>query len=298
MTFDEARGILRAGGEWADLAEAVGVVIASPESSPWDLVLGLKHGGVVAEQAALALYRRTGTTLPDNRAKLRTDPMTWSMILSDDRILDPLGAEVGDEEACRLFVARYGPMVRALSARAMLPEQDVDDVVQEVLHAAVEALRAACYDRSLGRFKHWFKGVIQHKISDARGARPKHRAPNSSAGRAVHLDRAASSDLPRAAAVQGLAELLEMPDPCPTPADEFESEFETQWRLTAIEHALDEIRVEVDPALYQAFDLYVMKNRPPAEVGHLLGLSRNAVCIAKIRIIERLREKLTLANQP
>ncbi|MFH0980705.1 MAG: protein kinase [Planctomycetota bacterium] len=43
---------------------------------------------------------------------------------------------------------------------------------------------------------------------------------------------------------------------------------------------------------YQAFDLYARKDRPAREVAKLLGLSRNAVYIAKTRILARLREKV------
>ncbi|MFH0980702.1 MAG: hypothetical protein V2A79_04085 [Planctomycetota bacterium] len=39
-------------------------------------------------------------------------------------------------------------------------------------------------------------------------------------------------------------------------------------------------------------DLYARKNRPAREVAKLLGLSRNAVYIAKTRILARLRDKL------
>jgi len=78
MTYNEAVRVLRAGGEWVELAEAIGVVISSPMASLLDLVLGLKHGGMVAEQAALALYKKTGQPLPDDHSGLITDITYWA----------------------------------------------------------------------------------------------------------------------------------------------------------------------------------------------------------------------------
>jgi len=60
------------------LGEAIAVVLQFPESSLLDVALGLKHGGVIAEQAALALYKRTDRPLPDDRRQLVTDIRTWT----------------------------------------------------------------------------------------------------------------------------------------------------------------------------------------------------------------------------
>jgi DNA-directed RNA polymerase specialized sigma24 family protein len=68
----------------------------------------------------------------------------------------------------RQFVERYGPMVRAIALTSKVSINDTDDIIQEVMLAAVEALRRHRYDRQRGRFKPWIKAVIYHKISDAR----------------------------------------------------------------------------------------------------------------------------------
>lgn len=78
MTFVEAVRTLRSGGSWPVLGEAIAVVLQSPESSLLDVALGLNHGGVIAEQAALALYKRTNRPLPDDRRQLVTDIQTWT----------------------------------------------------------------------------------------------------------------------------------------------------------------------------------------------------------------------------
>jgi DNA-directed RNA polymerase specialized sigma24 family protein len=117
----------------------------------------------------------------------------------------------------------------------------------------------------------WLKGVIRHKITDVWRA----------------IDHARASGF--SGDPDGAARLA---DPHRGPADEFEARFEDEWKKVALEEALAEIRREVDPATYQAFDLYVLQNQPVGDVAKLLGLSRNAVYIAKTRIQDRLRRML------
>ncbi len=54
---------------------------------------------------------------------------------------------------------------------------------------------------------------------------------------------------------------------------------------------LDAIRLEFQPATWHAFEATVRDGRPTAEVAAELGLSVNAVLIAKSRVIKRLRQK-------
>lgn len=92
MTYDEAVRILRHGGSWPELVEAIGLVISNPECSELDLLLALKHGGLVAEQAALALYRRTGRAVPEDRSQLITTLAGWIDLLPEWRLGDWIDA--------------------------------------------------------------------------------------------------------------------------------------------------------------------------------------------------------------
>lgn len=77
MNFEDAVQTLRAGAEWSDLGQAIGVVIASPSANAWDLVLGLKYGGVIAEQAAFALYKKTNRQTPEDPSRIAVDLQSW-----------------------------------------------------------------------------------------------------------------------------------------------------------------------------------------------------------------------------
>jgi len=82
MNLNDAIRVLRKGGQLAELAEAVGIVISSPSSSLFDIALGLKYGGVVADQAALALYKRTGKKIPEDRSQLIVDIQPWMELIT------------------------------------------------------------------------------------------------------------------------------------------------------------------------------------------------------------------------
>jgi hypothetical protein len=58
QAINEARETLIRGGDLVDLAEAIGTIISDPASSLDDIRLGLRYGGVVADQATLELRRR------------------------------------------------------------------------------------------------------------------------------------------------------------------------------------------------------------------------------------------------
>jgi RNA polymerase sigma-70 factor (ECF subfamily) len=172
-------------------------------------------------------------------------------------------------------------MVKAIARSRGLPPEDCEDLAQEVMMAAVAALREHRYDRELGRFKTWLKGVIHHKMSHLWHTRAKHRGGRDGVpcdALALRCRRSTSTQ--------------DTPDPSPSPDQQFEAEFEAAWQKVAFEEALDEIRHEVEPLTFQAFDLYARKNRPAREVAKLLGISRNAVYIAKSRILTGIREKL------
>jgi len=85
MTFETAGQTIRSGGTMAELGEAIGVLISSPGSSIIDLLLALKHGGFVAEQAALALYKRLNRKLPADHKNLETKLHSWLEWLESDR---------------------------------------------------------------------------------------------------------------------------------------------------------------------------------------------------------------------
>jgi hypothetical protein len=78
--LSEAREVLIHGGDLVALAEAIGTIISDPLSSLADIRLGLRHGGIVAEQALLELRRRGAASSDAVASK--------PIVLAGDEVLD------------------------------------------------------------------------------------------------------------------------------------------------------------------------------------------------------------------
>jgi RNA polymerase sigma-70 factor (ECF subfamily) len=154
----------------------------------------------------------------------------------------------------------YGPLLHGWLARAGVPAADRDDLVQDVLMVVVR--RVGEFERrGPGAFRAWLRGILANhlkKFFRTRADRP-----------AVDLE----------AITDG------------------ESVLGRQWDREHDEyHAARAMRaVEGDfaPATWAAFRRQVIDGRCAAEVATELGLSLNAVILAKSRVLKRLREELS-----
>ena len=172
-----------------------------------------------------------------------------------------------DVQAWQEFFRRYAPMLMAFAKSVGLSDADAEDAVQETLVAVHGAFRELeqPFDRTRGRFKVWLRGVGLHKIRDVqRGLGRRERVAREYAAEAAPADV--------------------MP--------EHERAFELEWERNQLAICLERVAREVEPSTFQAFELYAVENKRPAQVAELLGLKVNAVYIAKFRVIRRMREML------
>ncbi len=75
----------------------------------------------------------------------------------------------------------------------------------------------------------------------------------------------------------------------PNPLALFE---EAEYRRYLVRRALEIIQVEFQPSTWRACWECVVEGQPAAKVADKLGLSVDAVYIAKSRVIKRLRQEL------
>lgn len=169
--------------------------------------------------------------------------------------------------ADRLFVQRYAPLAQAAARAAGVGPDDIDDVVQETMMAAVQGLRERRYDRPTGRFKAWFKGILFHKINRLRRDRARRTTGGDDA-------------------------LARVPDPAPSPAEQVAAVFEQEWARVILEEARDDVRQRVDPVNWQAYDLVERQGCKPSAVARLLGIRRSQVYNAVSRIRQHLEEAI------
>lgn len=156
---------------------------------------------------------------------------------------------------------RYAPMLLGFARRNGLSGADAQDAVQEVLIAVHREFShlTGPFDRSKGSFKAWLRGIARHKVQDIR-----RRANRGSPGGQAAVENAAADH-------------------------SMDQAFEDEWRQALLIDCLDEVARQVDPAVYQAFELYAVHGQSPAAVARLLGVSKNAVYISKTRVLKVAR---------
>lgn len=161
-------------------------------------------------------------------------------------------------EAWERFVRLYTPLLLHWARKLGLQGEDAADLVQDVLVVLVRKMPEFQYQPGRS-FRGWMRTVLMNKWRD----RPHRGAPAT-------LDSA-------------------MEPPAPAEEDALE---EREYRLYILGRALRLMSEDFEAATWQACWETVVCNRPAAEVAAELGLTVNAVYLAKSRVLSRLRRDL------
>jgi RNA polymerase sigma-70 factor (ECF subfamily) len=137
---------------------------------------------------------------------------------------------------------------------------DRDDLIQDVLMVVVR--RVAEFDhRGSGAFRAWLRGILANQLR-------KYFRERQPSVPQIDLDAIADPD----------------------------SVLGRQWDCEHDQHlvarAMRLIEGDFAVATWQAFRWQIIEGQPPAEVAEQLGMSLNAVILAKSRIMKRLRQEL------
>jgi RNA polymerase sigma-70 factor (ECF subfamily) len=165
------------------------------------------------------------------------------------------------EEAWNRFVALYTPLLVHWTRRLGLSDAEAADVVQDVFVIMLRELPRFSY-RPGSRFRGWLWTVTLNK----------------------HRERKRMCKQPLPWEVAG-----EVESPDPDPSEEIP---EAEYRSYLVERALQLMRTDFEPTTWQACWQYVAEGRPAVEVAAELGISVNAVHLAKARVLRRLRREL------
>lgn len=172
-----------------------------------------------------------------------------------------------DAGAWRRLVDLYSPLIHGWLRRHFLPEADAADVVQEVLAVVVRELPHFEHNRRPGAFRSWLRTITAHRLREfwrARRSRPLATGDSDFARRLEQLEDPAS----------GLSRLW----------DE-EHDRHVARRLLQL------IEPDFAATTWQAFCRLVLEGEAPDAVAADLGLSVNAVFVAKSRVLQRLRQE-------
>lgn len=167
----------------------------------------------------------------------------------------------------KAYVDRYRPLLIKYSLKLGLREADAEDVAQLTLVNFCRAYQDGKYDRERGRLRTWLFAIARNQILNW------HRSRDP------------------------LVQLADRPDGLQIAADlndenRLEQIWEEEWRDALLRQGLEEIKREVEPRTFEAFQLFAGDEHSAEEVGRRCGMTANAVFSAKRRILRRLRELL------
>jgi RNA polymerase sigma-70 factor (ECF subfamily) len=166
------------------------------------------------------------------------------------------------EEAWARFVRLYTPLLYHWARGVGLSAPEGADLVQDVLTVLVRKLPEFAYDPA-GSFRSWLRAVTLNKW------RENQRRPT------LPLEPVNP---------ESLANL-----PSPESAAAFE---EAEYHQYLVHRAMELMKAEFQPETWQACWACVVDGRSAAEVARELGLSLNAVYLAKSRVLRRLHQEL------
>ncbi|HEV3438745.1 MAG TPA: sigma-70 family RNA polymerase sigma factor [Gemmata sp.] len=173
----------------------------------------------------------------------------------------------GDNSGWSHVVDLYSPLIYHWCQRWGVEHSDADDVAQEVFHAAAQGIGTFRREREGDTFRGWLRGITRHKVTAYWRSRVNN--PASPGG----------SD--------AWQRLLEVPER-DTPEDEAEAA-----QFSALYHrAVRLLQSEFEQRTWLAFWRTTVDEQPAVAVATELGMSANAVRMAKSRVLHRLREEL------
>lgn len=179
------------------------------------------------------------------------------MFTTPPSLLDRL-RENTDRNAWDSFVEMYTPLLFSWTKRLGMNRHDSADFVQDVFTVLVEQMPRFRYDPQLS-FRAWLKTIVMNRWRNQ--LRQKKTKPSEIEG------------------LEGLADS----------ASDFE---EVEYRRYLVARALKIMETEFEVLTWRASWELVVCGRSAREVAAELGLSTNAVYLAKSRVLRRLRKEL------
>lgn len=168
------------------------------------------------------------------------------------------------------FFDTYWSLIFGVAAKHGLARDEAEDVVQEVMVDIARQMPDFKYDPAKGSFKAWLLNLTRWRITDQlRKRQPQALSSPVSEETALHHTDPAVS----AATIQSDLEKL----------------WDSEWEKHLLDAATARARRRLDPKQYQVFDFLVNRGWPADKVSKALGLSTNAIYVAKHRVTEAIK---------
>ena len=172
-----------------------------------------------------------------------------------------------ESETWSRLVDLYAPLIRAWLRKYDVQDSDADDLTQEVLLAVSKDLCKIEHGGQPGSFRGWLKAILVNRLRKfwrARDRRPQARGDSDIDARLAQLD---------------------------DPASEMSQIWNRQHYQYVLRQLLALVEPHFNPNTWTAFCRVALEGADPGVVAEEMGISRNAVIIAKCRVLSRLRQE-------
>ncbi len=166
-------------------------------------------------------------------------------------------------ERYRPIIIRYGQSTFGLS------EHDAEDAAQQTLAAFHEQYLRGDYERNRGRLRSWLFGIATNQIRQVWRRSTRRREIRES-------ECTPDGRFPGLAADTGA----------------LEARWEQEWQQAVYHQCMVEVRRQFNAQTVEAFEMFARDGVPAKDVAARLGMTTNAVYLAKQHILKRIRELL------
>jgi RNA polymerase sigma factor (sigma-70 family) len=175
--------------------------------------------------------------------------------------------DAGDTESWKRLVDVYQPLLRGWLHGYQAPDQDSDDLVQDVLAVLVKDLAKFRHPGHPGAFRGWLRGILVNRLRAFwRAGRGRPSAPGG-------------SDFFR------VAEQLE------DPAGDLRRLWDEQHDRCVLARLLELLAGAFEPKTLLAFRRVGLEGARARDVARELGMTVGAVYVAKSAVLRRLRQE-------
>lgn len=173
-----------------------------------------------------------------------------------------------DDGSWQRLVEIYTPLIRGWLRRQSALEQDADDLVQEVLHVVLRKLPEFRRQEQAGSFRSWLRAIAVNCLRDHWRTATRRR------------DRGA-----------GDTQVVELLDRLADPRSGLSRQWDREHDRHVAARLLQLIEPHFQPTTWRAFERVALDGLTPDAVADELGITVNAVFIAKSRVLTRLRQE-------
>jgi RNA polymerase sigma-70 factor, ECF subfamily len=195
----------------------------------------------------------------------------WLVELTSVSLLDRLKAAPPDAADWQRLQGIYLPLIRRWLRRVPGLGDEADDLGQEVFLVLLREL-PRFERRREGSFRAWLRNITVNKARNF--GKQRDRRP------AVGLDL-----------TDGFLDQMADPD------SDLAREWDREHDAHVVQKILTAVQPDFHPATWEAFQRLASDGVPAARVAKELGLTENAVLLAKSRVLRRLREEAGILLQ-